>query len=288
MKKSDILLEVKGKKCMSRKLETIWRVNRVLFWCIIVYLMYTVPFPISEPYIDMYLSVLFLLLVVKIIVMILRAKELTELSTSENPNHLRFYIGKRVKSGREIQELLSLFYYFILTHDIENCERVLEEINSKNIGEHKRPTRIIPKRPFIRLNLFEYYNNCFIYSFSRVDIVSLLELRQLSNELMLKEEKRETIRKEIGLGIKVFKGDLEMKKAIIDAINQVDRSLHRYFLCIINCVNDEKEEFEINRNILLQGSPETFYYKVLERNTMESLLAIINDSKSKVDSSIWE
>ena|GEM_PF-5968273 len=184
--------------------------------------------------------------------------------------------------------MLSQFLYFTLTYDIENAKQTLEELKMHDFEYFKKGTGVSLKKRVIKVSIREYLSFCHLYYISMFDIDSILKLRNQIERFDFSEEFEAELQKYTESSVKLFKGDLDLKHKVIASYGgEKENIMQLFYVAIIDCVNQDKESFEENRSMILRGNPETFYYKILERNTMESLLDIINDSKSKIDNSIW-
>ena len=302
------IINTEGKRDLPKKLKWIIFINRILLITIVaipisiygIFLL-QVFYPtlihdvlIEEKLINYIMNALVTL---KLIYWIAKEYQFSILAMSLNPNYVRYCIHRELKKRPPVgikekkleaegYKILLLLWYSVLTYKKEDTELILEVLRRKRNIRGKEISVLLTRKWLTGL-LFRYQIICNVYYCSMFDITSILELEQELEKVEISEKAKQRIKKNVLGTIYLFRGDAISKQKQLEIYNKHKMDIYLFYICITNCVNNEVEEFEENKRIILQGDKETFYYKIMNTHTFEELCAKIKGAKSKVDQSYW-
>jgi len=282
LKKGDVVRKTDA----PLKLLVLYYADRFLFFFLLlgpVLVFFLSRVPLIEFYQRKILFVIFFL-ILKILIMFFLTKEFLKIKYSTRPEYLRFYMEKKNQKGFSFDDTLVKGYYCCIIYNLEIADKIINEITLRSFIDsmHNQRSRLGKVMAERRLKEYIYLHN--FYHFIKFDIVSIVETEKIFINYQLTEGIKKYIEEGINGIIRFFDGELEIKERSMLKYYENGEDYYLYLVTISDCINNDEHEYEKNREIILRGNPETFFYKILENNSMHSLLEIINSAKSKLSS----
>ena len=276
--------DVTGKSEAPLKLLVLYYIDRFLLFFLAlgpVLVFFLSPVPLIEFYKRKMLFV-FLFLIFKIMIMFFLTKEFLKIKYCTRPEYLRFYREKKHQKLSSFDNMLVRAYYCCIIYDLDTADKIMNEIDlfsflDSRYNQRSRLGKVVAER-----HLKEYIFLYDFYHFLVFDIISIVEIEKIFMNHQLTEDMKKYIEETKNGVVRFFNGDLKIREQNMLKYYENNENYYLYLVAISDCINNDAHEYEKNREIILQGNSETFFYKILENNTMHSLSEIIDSAKSKL------
>ena len=150
------------------------------------------------------------------------------------------------------------------------------EIGERYLGRAKRkPKRFTEWDMYIEAKMLYYY--------VLFDVDGLLNLKDEIDTVKKKNERKLLERRKVSIDrfISILSAENEVKEQLLVDVEKETPHVRTYYnLCLIYCIEGNKEEFDKYRELVLENANEHFSYYIIKNNTYQSLRDLLLKQKT--------